>query len=83
MGKLILVIILAVGGWYAYQWMSAGDGDSTDSSGDDNTGAADLASLLACWGPAVTGCECFDANDDGGVGAADLAQLLASWGACP
>lgn len=55
----------------------------TDSTGDGNTGAGDLAALLACWGPVVPGCECFDANDDGAIDPFDLAQLLAAWGPCP
>ena len=55
----------------------------TDVTGDGDTGAADLASLLACWGPVVAGCECFDANGDGIIGPADLATLLAAWGPCP
>lgn len=64
------------------------DGDGcgpcpTDADGDGDTGAFDLASLLACWGPAAPGCECFDADEDGNVGAFDLASLLATWGPCP
>lgn len=55
----------------------------TDVTGDGNTGAADLASLLACWGAVVAGCQCFDANGDGIIGPADLATLLAAWGPCP
>lgn len=59
-----------------------GDCDTPcDLNGDFVTGAADLAILLASWGP----CEDCDADldNDGMVGAADLAQLLAMWGPCP
>ena len=59
------------------------DNCPTDSTGDGSTGAGDLAALLACWGPVVPGCECFDADENGDIGAADLATLLASWGPCP
>ena len=56
----------------------------TDVDGNGNTGAFDLASLLACWGPVVPGpCECLDIDEDGDLGPVDLAQLLALWGPCP
>lgn len=55
----------------------------TDADGSGDTGAFDLAALLACWGPVVPGCECLDADDDGNIGAFDLASLLAIWGPCP
>ncbi len=51
-----------------------------DLNGDGEIGAADLAALLASWGPCL-GCPA-DINGDGEVGAADLAALLASWGSC-
>ena len=52
-----------------------------DLNDDDAVGPADLAMLLAAWGP----CEdCpADLNGDGEVGPLDLATLLASWGPCP
>ena len=56
-----------------------------DLSGDDDVGPADLAMLLASWGP-YEPCPPFvpaDLNQDCDVGPADLAQLLASWGPCP
>ncbi len=51
-------------------------------TGDLDVGPADLAALLAAWGPAPAG-EPADFNDDGAVDAADLAVLLAQWGDCP
>ena len=54
---------------------------STDLKDDCDVGAADLALLLASWGP-CPGCEA-DLNDDDTVGPADLAILLAAWGPCP
>ena len=53
----------------------------SDLNGDGNTGPADLADLLANWGP-CPGCPA-DITDDGHVGPADLANLLAGWGDCP
>ncbi len=58
-------------------------GCPTDANGDLETGPQDLASLLACWGPLASGCECLDSNDDNEVGPFDLATLLAAWGPCP
>jgi len=56
----------------------------TDVNGDNNTGPADLAALLGCWGPVTGGaCVCLDANSDGVIGPNDLAVLLGAWGACP
>lgn len=52
----------------------------TDLTGDGTVGPADLATLLAAWGPNAG--HPADFNFDGTVGAADLAQLLAAWGAC-
>jgi len=54
-----------------------------DVNGDGQVGAADLANLLACWGPIAGGvCECLDIDNNGSIGALDLANLLASWGPC-
>lgn len=58
-------------------------GCPTDANGDLETGPQDLASLLACWGPLASGCECLDTNYDSEVGPFDLATLLAAWGPCP
>ena len=44
-------------------------------------GPADLAGLLAEWGPCKAGCTA-DLDEDGMVGPADLAVLLAAWGDC-
>lgn len=53
---------------------------AADLSGDGVVDGADLASVLAAWGPCD---ECVaDLNGDGLVDGADLAQLLAAWGAC-
>lgn len=52
-----------------------------DLDGDGAVGAADLAILLASWGPCET-CPA-DFNADNVVDAADLAQLLGAWGMCP
>ena len=51
-----------------------------DFTGDGVIDGADLAQLLASWGPCV-GCPA-DLDGNGVVNGADLAQLLASWGAC-
>ena len=51
-----------------------------DFNGDGLVNAADLADLLADWGP-CPGCAA-DFNGDGQVNAADLADLLATWGPC-
>ena len=51
-----------------------------DLDGDGVVDAADLAELLASWGP-CEGCPA-DFNGDGVVDAADLADLLAAWGPC-
>lgn len=53
----------------------------TDVSGDGEVGPADLAQLLASWGP-CPGCPA-DFNGDGSVGPGDLAVLLGAWGLCP
>jgi hypothetical protein len=56
------------------------------SSTKPTVDAADLAELLANWGPCPAPCPADLAPPglpDGEVGAADLAILLASWGACP
>lgn len=49
-----------------------------DLDGDGEVGPADLAILLASWGP-CEGCPA-DLDGDGEVGPADLAMLLANWG---
>lgn len=50
-----------------------------DLNGDGVVNGADLAALLANWGPCA-GCPA-DLNSDGVVNGADLATLLANWGA--
>ena len=76
------VAIIAIG-WLgiAGSGLQAGDCCPADLSGGDGlVSAADLAELLASWGPCL-GCPA-DLTGDGAVGAADLAELLADWGAC-
>ena len=52
-----------------------------DLDGSGGVGGADLAILLAAWGPCpMTGPCPADLNNDGVVDAADLAILLAGWG---
>ncbi|MCH8853489.1 MAG: hypothetical protein IID41_12690 [Planctomycetes bacterium] len=54
----------------------------TDTDGDGDTDAADLAVLLGSWGP-VDGGDCQDAGNNGLIDAFDLAVLLGAWGPCP
>ena len=54
---------------------------TADLNGDDVVGPADLAMLLAAWGP-CDGCCPADLNGDGQVGPVDLATVLAAWGPC-
>jgi hypothetical protein len=67
------------GTWAAFNGFAPCEclGDLTD---DGNVNAADLAELLASWGP-CSSCDA-DLNVDGDVGPMDLAILLASWGRC-
>jgi hypothetical protein len=53
-----------------------------DLNGDGSVGGADLAALLAFWGPVST-FPLADINRDGLVSGPDLAALLGAWGACP
>ncbi len=53
----------------------------TDSDGDGDTDAADLAVLLGNWGPVDAG-ECLDNDTSGSIDAFDLAVLLGNWGPC-
>ncbi len=56
----------------------------TDSDGDGDTDAADLAVLLGNWGACGPGepCECLDNDTSGSIDAFDLAVLLGNWGPC-
>ena len=56
----------------------------TDTDGDGDTDAADLAVLLGSWGPCGPGvpCECLDNDSSGSIDAFDLAVLLGAWGPC-
>lgn len=54
-----------------------------DLNGDGLVNGADLAALLAAWGPCFPGDPCdADFNNDGFVDGADLASMLAAWGPC-
>ena len=54
----------------------------TDSDGDGDTDAMDLAVLLGNWGPVEPG-NCQDTDDNEVIDAFDLAVLLGAWGPCP
>ena len=54
----------------------------TDSDGDGDTDAMDLAVLLGNWGPDNAG-HCLDTDENGLIGPFDLAVLLGAWGPCP
>ena len=54
----------------------------TDSDGDGDTDAMDLAVLLGNWGPIDAG-HCLDSDANGLIGPFDLAVLLGAWGPCP
>ena len=56
----------------------------TDTDGDGDTDAADLAVLLGNWGACGPGelCECLDNDTSGSINAFDLAVLLGNWGPC-
>ncbi|MCA9283702.1 MAG: hypothetical protein KDA22_00700 [Phycisphaerales bacterium] len=57
----------------------AGTTIEADLDGDDTVGGADLAILLAAWGPCLDCCP-EDLDDDGTIGPGDLGILLANWG---
>ncbi len=59
------------------------DPNTPDLNGDGVVDAADLAALLAAWGPCAPGSCPGDLNGDGLVDGADLAILLAAWGMTP
>lgn len=52
-----------------------------DLNGDGLVNGADLAALLAAWGPCGDPCDA-DFNNDGFINGADLATMLAAWGPC-
>jgi hypothetical protein len=52
-----------------------------DLNDDSAVNAADLATVLAAWGPCGKSCPA-DINGDGIVGAVDIATVLDAWGAC-
>ncbi len=53
-----------------------------DANGDRIVDAADLAAIIAAWGPAGSNTST-DLDGDGVVGASDIASLIAAWGECP
>jgi len=55
-----------------------------DLTGNGVVNGADLAELLAVWGPCDGGaCEDADLTNDGVVNGADLTVMLGNWGPCP
>jgi len=52
-------------------------------NGDAVVNGADIAAVLAFWGPAGNTLPATDINRDGYVNGADLAVLLGGWGPCP
>lgn len=52
-----------------------------DLNADGAVNAADIASLLASWGPCDKACAA-DLSGNGSVDSADIAMLLGAWGAC-
>ncbi len=54
----------------------------TDSDGDGDTDAMDLAVLLGNWGPIDVG-DCLDTDENGLIGPFGLAVLIGAWGLCP
>jgi hypothetical protein len=63
----------------AYEVQPAGEPPG-DIDHDGDVDPADLAQLLATWGPCAVPSSCpADLNGDGSVGPFDLAQLLANW----
>lgn len=63
--------------WGTGAYIAYADSLPSDLNGDGVVNGADLASLLANWGPCA-GCPA-DFNGDGDVNGADLATLLANW----
>jgi hypothetical protein len=53
---------------------------SADLNGDGTVNGADLADLLAGWGPKTATNASADLNADGVVDGFDLARMLARWG---
>ena len=56
---------------------NSGTPPASDLDGDGDVDSADLAELLASWGPCL-GCPA-DLDGDGDVDSADLAELLSDW----
>lgn len=71
------VILVTTDGTDGPKTFKGSDGDLDD---DGDTDPADLALLLAAWGPCAITCQCPpDLDGDGVVGAADLGLLLSKW----
>ncbi len=69
------------GGFFAGAGLPAAEPCPGDLDDDGLVDAADLAQVLAAWGPAPGSPADLDGDDD--VAASDLAMLLAAWGVCP
>ena len=54
-----------------------------DLNGDGIVNGADIANIIAFWGPCQTVDCAADINYDGVINGADLAQVLGAWGVCP
>ncbi len=75
--------VLRGGFWQPTAVGDPGCGDCpTDSDGNGDTEAFDLAILLGAWGPVTPGSACLDADENGLIEAFDLAVLLGAWGPC-
>ena len=75
--------VLRGGFWQPTAGGDPGCGDCpTDSDGNGDTEAFDLAILLGAWGPVTPDSACLDADDNGFIEAFDLAVLLGAWGPC-
>ena len=75
--------VLHGGFWHPVASGGPGCGDCpTDSDGNGDTEAFDLAILLGAWGPVTPDSACLDADENGFIEAFDLAVLLGAWGPC-
>lgn len=72
------------GGFVAGFTTGGGDACPADFDHDGAVAGADLATVLAAWGPCAPGGGCAaDLDGSSHVDGADLAAVLAAWGPCP